>query len=206
MKKLILSAFVLAVATMSVQAQDQPHRKQGRHGGRHHKEAFHKLNLSEEQKTKFKTLNEDFRKQMQELKKNDNITVKEWKSKMSSLRTDHRTQMQGLLTTEQKAQLEKTKQDRMAARKAGHEARMEKMKTRLGLSADQVEKMKASRTELGAQMKALHENKSLNEEQKKEQMKELRKKQKDSFKSILTEDQLKKLHEKQKHRPAKQPV
>jgi Spy/CpxP family protein refolding chaperone len=206
MKKFIASALVLAVASLSVHAQDQPDRKHQKHKGRHHKEAFHQLNLTEDQKAKFKTLHQDFRKDMQELKKNDNITVKEWNSRKENLHKAHRTQMQGVLTTEQKAQLEKVKKDRHASRKAGHEARSEKMKTRLGLSSEQVEKMKQSRSDMAAQMKALHENKSLNEDQKKEQVKELRKKQKESFRSILTEEQLKKLHEKQKRGPAKQPA
>ena len=47
---------------------------------RHHRgDELRKLNLSEEQKAKFKALHEENRKQMEELRKNDNITVKEWR-------------------------------------------------------------------------------------------------------------------------------
>lgn len=213
MKKFIVSAFVLAVATMSVRAQDIPERKQDvqkegkmrHHGRRHHQEAFKELGLSADQKAKFKVLNDDFRTQLQALKKNDEITVKEWKTKMETLKKEHRAKVEGLLTSEQKAKIQKMKEDHRSFRKEDGKARMEKMKTRLGLSDEQVASLQKSRTEMGQQMKALHENKSLTDDQRKEQMKELRKKQQENLKNILTEDQMKKLHEKQ-HRPAKQPV
>lgn len=67
------------------------------------------LNLTEDQKTQFKTQNESFRKKMEELKKNDNITVKDWKSKAENLRKEHKSKIDGILTSEQKAQLEKGK-------------------------------------------------------------------------------------------------
>ena len=67
------------------------------------------LNLTETQKEQFKKEKENFRKQMEELKKNENITVKEWKSRMETLRKSHKTNMDGILTTEQKGQMEKMK-------------------------------------------------------------------------------------------------
>jgi hypothetical protein len=206
MKKIIVTAFALAVATLVTQAQEKPHGNHDRHGARHHKEFFQKLNLSEEQKTKVKSLNEDYRKQLQDLKKKDDITVKDWKSQMKGLRDDHKAKMQGVLTSDQKAQIEKMKQEGKEKRKANSEERIQKMKTRLSLTDDQVAKMKAGRTEMAEKMKSLREDKSLSDDQKKEQFKELRKKQKDSMKSILTEDQLKKLQERKHHKARKQTV
>jgi hypothetical protein len=69
------------------------------------------------------------------------------------------------------------------------------MKLRLGLTDEQAAKMEKNRSETAAKMKAIHENKSLTEEQRKEEMKKLMKAQKENTKSILTEEQLKKLHE-----------
>lgn len=203
MKKFIVGAFILAVATFSAQAQETERKTEESRNG-HRKEAFHQLNLSEEQKAKFKSAKEDFRKQMQELEKNDNITVKEWKAKKETLEKDHHAQMQQLLTAEQKALLEKRKGEHRSGQRGSHEAKRGKMKTNLGLSTEQAEKMKKSRTEMAEKMKALRENKSLSEEQRKEQLKELRNEQKKSLESILTADQLKKLHD--KRRPAKQPM
>ena len=195
MKKLIVTAFALAVATLVTQAQDKPDVKHDRSKGRHHKEYFQKLNLSDDQKAKVKTLNEDFRKQMQDLKKQDNMTVKDQKAKIQSLREDHKAKVQSVFTPEQKEQMKKFREEHKAKREANSAERMEKMKARLNLSDDQVAKMKAQRADMSSKFKAIRENKSLNDEQKKEQFKELKKQQKESMKSILTEEQMKKLKE-----------
>ena len=63
--------------------------------------------------------------------------------------------------------------------------------------------MEKNRSETAAKMKTINENKSLSEDQKKEEMKNLMKAQKENTKSILTEDQLKKLQEGKKHHPEK---
>ena len=206
MKKIILSAFVLSLA-VAVQAQDKPQRDHHRtpmmEGKRHHGGMMDMkaLNLTEDQKTQFKTQNESFRKKMEELKKNDNITVKDWKSKAENLRKEHKSKIDGILTSEQKAQLEKRKAEGKQRHEAMGKERADRMKTELGLSDEQSAKMKANREAMGAKMKAIRENKSLGEEQKREQMKELMKSQKDNMKSILTEEQMKKFKESRQHRP-----
>jgi Spy/CpxP family protein refolding chaperone len=204
MKKTIVCAFLLAVAIQSINAQGIPERKRGRTHNLKHHDSFKELNLSEDQRSKFKDLNADFHKQMQELKKNDNITVKEWREKMGTLRKDHRSQMQSILTTEQKAMLEKSKEERKGRNKERAEGRFQRMETQLGLTTEQTARLKENRSAISAKMKAIREDKSLDEAQKKEQQKELWKKQKDEFRSILTDEQLKKLHEKQTRRQAKQ--
>lgn len=202
MKKIILSAVALAVATFTLQAQDGPGK--GRHGkGKQHTEVFRQLNLTEDQKTQMKAINEDFRTQMQDLKKNENITVKEQKDKLQSIRNNHKTKMQNLLTADQKAQLEKMKQNREATHKVDAKARMEKMKIRLGLTDNQVAQMEKGRTETMTKVKAIRENKSLSDDQKKDQVKELMKQRKESLKTILTDEQMKKLQEKGHRKAAK---
>lgn len=206
MKKIILSAFVLSMA-FAAQAQEIPERKGEKppmmERKKHHSRGmeFQKLNLTEEQKAKFKSQNESFRKQMEELKKNDNITVKDWKAKAESLRKEHKSNTQNILTTEQKAQVEKMKVEGKAKHEAIGKERGDKMKTALGLTDEQSAKMQYNRKEMGEKMKALRESTSLSDEQKKEQMKELMKKQKDNMKSILTEEQLKKMKETKHKRP-----
>lgn len=201
MKKIILATLVLSLA-FAVKAQEIPERKaerpsmmHGKHKGHHSMAGMEKLNLTDAQKEQFKTQRESFRKQMEELKKNDNITVKEWKAKMETLRKDQKTKMQSILTTEQKAQMEKMRTEHKAMQEVDAKSRMEKMKIHLGLSDDQVAKMTKNRTEMGEKMKALRENDKMDAEKKKEQMKELMKKQKEQMKSILTEEQMKKLQE-----------
>ncbi len=139
---------VAALVVTTSHAQEIPDRKAPRHEmkRKHHRgDEFKNLDLTADQQTKFKALNEENRKKMAELKKNDNITVKEWRSKMEAQQKDHRTKVQSLLTTEQKAQLEKARterknrlDERSKARVGGD--RMDKMKTDLGLSEEQVSK------------------------------------------------------------------
>lgn len=206
MKKIIVCTIVLAVAIQSIRAQEMPERKREKIESRHHRDGFHHLNLSEDQKAKFKSLNEDYRKQMQDLKKNDEITVKEWKTRLENLRKDHRDKMSSLLTEEQKNQLSKSRQDSDKRRGERGEGRIDRMKTRLNLRDDQTTRLKEGRSEMAGKMRAIRENQSLTDDQKKDQFQELRKKQQENLKMILSEDQLKRLHEKQVRRPAKLPV
>ncbi len=205
MKKIILSAVVMSLV-FTVQAQDNPERKSGRppmseRKKHHHRMDMKSLNLTEDQKAKFKTQNESFHKQMEELKKNDNITVKEWKSKAETLRKQHKSNTQSILTNDQKAQVEKMKAEGKAKHEGMAKQRGDRMKTTLGLTDEQSAKMQSNRKEMGEKMKSIRENGSLTDEQKKVQMKELMNKQKESMKSILTEEQLKKINETKHKRP-----
>lgn len=201
MKKLLVSALVLSLA-FSVRAQDIPERKTDRphmmEGKRHHRgmEAFKGLNLTEDQKAKFKTSNETFRQQMAELKKNDNITVKEWREKMEGLRKAHQDEVKNILTPAQKEQM-KDRRKEMQSRQQDMQKKMaDRMKTNLNLTAEQSAKMEANHKAMATEMKNIRENKALTEQQKREKMMELHKKQKETLKSILTEEQLQKLKEK----------
>lgn len=203
MKKIVLSLLVAAVTMSAVQAQEIPERKQGEFQKhefkrKHHGKKMADLNLSDEQKAQLKSLNEAHHKQVAELKKQDNITVKESREKMEALRKDHQTKIQSVFTAEQKASIEKNKEAGKAKMKAMDEQRAVKMKERLNLTDEQSKKMAESRKAMSEKMKAIRENKTLSDEQKKEQSKELMKQQKESLKSILTEEQLQKMKEKRK--------
>lgn len=212
MKKIIAAALVLAVA-FTANSQDIPERKHegyrphGGHGKMHQRRPvgmdLKQLNLTDAQKEQMKTQRESFRKQMEELKKNDNITVKEWRGRMENLRKEQKTGMDKILTTDQKAQLEKMKGEQKAKREEHMKKGAERMKEHLGLTAEQSAKLDKSRKETGEKMKAIRENKSLSDEQKKEQVKEVMKKQKENMKSVLTEEQLKKMKEGRQHGPHK---
>lgn len=193
------------VLTMGLALQAQETRGQeGMKRKSHHKMAFEKLNLSEEQKAQMKTENEAFRKKMAELKKEENITVKEYRSKMESFRKEHHSKMQGLLSTEQKAQMEKLKLDRKEMHMKHDKMRGERLNEKLGLSADQAEKMKKNHAELQEKIKAVKEDAKLEREAKSEKIKSLMKENHEKTKSILTEEQLKKL--KEGHRPRKNKI
>jgi hypothetical protein len=208
MKKIIVCTFVLAVAIQGIKAQEIPERTRETINKHHRdqRDGVNRLNLSEEQKAKFKSLNADFRTQMDELKKKDDITVKEWRSRMENLRKDHREKISSLLTDDQKDQLKKSREARQLRQSDRRKEGFERMRTRLNLTDDQTSRLKQSHSEMAEKMKAIRENQSLTTDQKKDQVKELKKKNQENLKTILSEDQLKRLHEKQVRRPAKLPV
>ena len=199
MKKVALMMVVALFAGVIAKAQDIPERRQQepRLQRSHDKKwAMKDLNLTDEQKTKFKAQQEDFRKQMEDLKKNDNITVKEYRTRMETLRKEHQAKWNEIYTPEQKEKMANMKRERAEKRKADNNARMEKMKTRLNLTDEQVAKMKKNHEEMGEKFKALREDKNLGEDQKRDKMKELMKEQKEKTKSILTKEQQEKMKEK----------
>jgi Spy/CpxP family protein refolding chaperone len=202
MKKIILAAFVVVFTVSTSIAQDIPERKaehpkmmhMGGDNKGHHMD-MKALNLTDTQKEQLKTNREEFRKKMEELKKQDNISVKEWRSRMQSLKDEQKTKMQSIFTSEQKDKLAKMRTEGMEKHKETMDKRGGMMKEKLGLSDAQSAKLEKNRTEAMNKMKAIKENKSLTDEQRKEQLKELHKKQKEEMKAVLTEEQLKKLKE-----------
>ena len=75
---------------------------------------------------------------------------------------------------------------------------IEKMKTNLNLSDDQVTKLKAQRSANHAKAEKIKNNESLSREQKKEQMMALKTEAKEQNKKIFTPEQIKKREEMKK--------
>jgi Spy/CpxP family protein refolding chaperone len=201
MKKIMMFLLGFSIVT-AVKAQEIPERKADAPELRHRKEMRHHqqmdlkaLNLTEDQKAQFKKENESFHKNMEELKKNDGITVREWRTRMETLKKDHRDRVQGLLTAEQKSQLQRKREEGRARQEQMGRKRAEMMKEKLGLTDEQSAKMENNRKEMMEKMRSIREDKSLTEEKKREEMKELMKGQKEKMKSILTDEQMKKMKE-----------
>lgn len=199
MKKIIVAALVISMAA-TVQAQeikDRPAEKPVMHESKKIQSEmdFKQLNLTEDQKAKLKEQAKDFRQQMQDLRKQDNMTVKDQREKMEALRKENKEKMQALLTPEQKTQLENMKMEGKAKLQGKGNERAENMKATLGLSDEQSQKLQSNRAEMAEKIKAIRENKSLDDAAKRDQMKELMKQQKVFLKSVLTDEQLQKLKE-----------
>lgn len=193
---------------IGINAQDIPERKTGKPGMHHKMDRkkgnqmdLQKLNLTEDQKTKLKTQKQNMRSQMEELKKNENITVGEQRAKMEAIRKDNKTKMANIFTTDQKAQLEAMKKEKMQQHKEMAKKRSEKMQSTLNLTEAQKAQLDKKRADMQQKIKAIKEDKNLTEQQKKEKFMELKKSQKGSLKSVLTEDQLKKMKESRHRKP-----
>ena len=202
MKKIIISALGMMLAFGSVMAQEKTQETKYHEG--HYGKMSEKLNLSQQQKDQMKSINDEFRNQMQDLKKNENITVKEQKNRREDLVKNHNQRIQSILTAEQNAEFEKMKKEhhhgekgemgRNKGKKYG-EGNMEKLSEHLNLSNDQSEKLKTIHSGMSEKIKTIKSNESLTQDQKKEQVKEVMKQQKEELKSILSEEQLKKMDE-----------
>ncbi|NOT94016.1 hypothetical protein [Ferruginibacter sp.] len=205
MKKLLIALMALGMITLSANAQ-QKRMMKGKHP-QHHKMAIaQKLNFSEEQKKQVKLNKETYKKQLQELNKNENITVKEFRDKKSALHKDQQAKMQSLLTLEQKNQMAQMKAEHKAKAEQHYAARMDKMKTRLNLSDNQVAKMKAQRGEMSAKLKAIKEDDKMDRVAKQEKLMALKTQMKDDRKKIFTAEQLQKMEEMKKGRMEKKTV
>jgi Spy/CpxP family protein refolding chaperone len=221
MKRLLIAASVLFLFTGATKAQSTQQDKAGveKHQrgqfGRHHNGGFAKLNLTEDQKQQFKTLNESYRKQMTDLRSNKSLAAEDMKAKTQALRKEQFEKMQSFLTAEQKAQLGEQRKGfgekgailasaaemkgfgergRDFGKRGGDQRKgFGQMKTTLGLSDAQEAKLKASREGFHDKVKAIRSNSALSDEQKKEQVKALAKERQESLKAILTPEQLEKM-------------
>lgn len=203
MKKLILSAAVIAFAAISLRAQEIPERKKDESKPIVKEKVIDKkqretLNLTEDQKTKLKAMNQDIRKKMEELRKQDNLTIKEYREKMVEYRKDRQTQFESLLTPEQKAQMDKNREALKARTKEYGKRRDARMKEELKLTDEQSAKLAENRRATMEKVKTIREDKSLTDDQRREKVKEAMKSQKEGMKRLLTEEQLKKMKENRK--------
>lgn len=199
MKKVLIPLIAIFALTATVNAQDKMGKKGHHHN--HQKGMMAKqLNFSETQKAQAKTINEDSRKKMQELNKNESITVKEMRDRRAAIQKERKTKMNGLLTAEQKTKMTQLKAERKVKKEAGYAKRLDKMKTNLNLTDEQVTKLKAQQAANHAKAQQIKNNESLSREQKKEQMMALKTQAKDQHNKIFTAEQLKKKEEMKKNR------
>lgn len=201
MKTLLTGIIALAAFTFSATAQmdKKPMDREGK--GQHHQgmkekgKMMQELNLTEAQKTQMKSINMDFRNKMQELKKQDNITVKELNERKATLMQERKSKTMAILSNEQKEKMETLKKDRQEKGKMMETKHLDRMQSKLNLTNDQSAKIKAKNDELRQKMTSIRENSSLTQDQKKDQMQQLRQERKSYMESILTADQKKKMEE-----------
>jgi Spy/CpxP family protein refolding chaperone len=111
MKKVLLGIMAIAISFASIaqsESKDQKHHRKGGHKEYRHKggKGFEDMNLTEDQKSKLKSINENFRTQVQSLRQDKSLSDEAQMQKRKSLHEEHRAQILALLTPEQKKQWE----------------------------------------------------------------------------------------------------
>lgn len=157
------------------------------------------IHYTPEQRRQVASINADYRKKAADLFKNDNLTLRQYKAQLVAFNKEKKAKLEALITPQQKEQLAARKQrasENIQVAEAGH---LERLKLRLNLTDDQVAKLKANQESFRSQAKAIRDNDDLLPQQKAEQFKDLMAKNKDSYKSVLTPEQLSKFQE--MHRP-----
>ncbi len=198
MKKLLLILLAVSGFTLTSSAQVERKMKPQKSAHEKHMMMMKELNLTDAQKAALKTQHENFKKQLDELDKNEGITLKEYRDKKYALKKEQKAKMLELLTPEQKAKMEQLKKDKEAEHELKQAQNLEKMKTRLGLTDDQVAKIKADSKARHEKMMALKEDESLGRVEKKQQLDALKEQNKEGIKKYLTPEQLKKFEDAQK--------
>ena len=200
MKRIFTCALILALSIGAAHAQTTSTNKQQSHN-QEQKMTYGQLNLTDEQKARLKSIREDFRKQMEELNKQDQITVAEMRNRRQALHNQFQSQFEAILTPEQKNQLEQVKTERKGKegkgfgnrdgnrlRKAGADLQKE-----LNLTPDQQQKVSQIRSNYRTKFETLRNDNTLTQDQKREKLQELRKQQQDEMKQVLTPEQIEKM-------------
>ena len=217
MKKILIGALALVMTAGAAQAQSKDTTK---HHGKHGKEMMaKKLNLTEDQQARLKTIHQEQRKEMQSVK-SGSLSTEQQKAKRQELHKKYSEKIQSVYTAEQKAQLDKMKADWKAkaregnkdfkkGRKHGKGGKDFKDKAagfqkELNLTEQQKASMAKLRTESKTKLEALRSDKTLTEDQKKEKVKSIMKEQRGQMKSILTPEQLEKMKSFKKERKSKE--
>lgn len=150
------------------------------------------LNFTDAQKQRIKAINTEYRNQVNDLEKNETITLKDYRVKKANLEQERKSKFQAILTSDQKNKIAQAKKERSEKREIMAQKRIEKMKTDLNLTDTQVSKIQEQRNSSFAKAKTIREDSTLTNEQKKEQLMTLMKSSKESMNNILTADQFKK--------------
>lgn len=206
MKKYLLALSALTIISASVNAQTKRstdetttahhYKKDGKRHAHSNGMMMKELNLSDAQKQQAKSLRDEYKTQYQQLEANKaSMSKEDYVAKKKTLRSEQKEKFDVILTADQKAKMGELKTKQMAKRSDMGEKRMDKMKSNLNLTDDQVAKLKSQHENFAAEAKSLRENSSLTEEQKKQSMMELRKRSQEDQKSILTAEQLQKKEE-----------
>ena len=187
---------------LGASAQEKQQGHHGKHKPNTHREYSAKdLDLTDAQKQKMKEARENYRKEIAELNKNENITVKEMRDRKAALAKDHKAAVDGILTQEQKNnKILEQRNKSMEQRKEMQAKRAEKMKKDLALSDDQSAKLKTMNESYKSKFESLRSNESLDRAAKKEQFEALKQQRKAELKNVLTQEQIKKLDEMKKDR------
>jgi Spy/CpxP family protein refolding chaperone len=177
--------------TNSATTQATPNQGYGHHGrGAHMRQMMmSKLNLTQQQQDQLTPIFQKQRDAAKAIKQDTTLTPDQRKQKFDALRQDTQAQVNSVLTPEQQqqwAQMKAQGKQRMAANRQKMGARMAE---KLNLSQAQQDQIKPLMQKQREQAKAIWQDNSLTQDQKRTKMQQLHQDTQAQLNSILTPDQ-----------------
>ncbi len=211
MKKILIALITFTITFSSIAQTKKLKEKNG--NSQKNKEFkgdnLEKLDLTKDQKNQLKLVNQDFKQQMESLK-NSSTTAQDKKEKREALVKEHEQKVDAILTPEQRikaAEFRSLSKGKGSHKKGKHgEDRFEKVTKDLDLTADQQSKIKALNETLRSDAQNIEKNNALTEDQKKEQLRSIRKKHREDLNSLLTTEQRAKVKIRMKDQPNRKAV
>ncbi len=168
----------------STQTQAKPYGHHGRHGA-HMREMMTKLNLSQQQQDQLKPIFEKQREEAKAIRQDTSLTEDQKKQKFDALRQDTQTQVNSVLTTEQQQQWAQMKANRQQHMADGRQ----KLAEKLNLTQAQQDQIKPIMEKQREQAKAIRQDNSLSQDQKRTKMQALHQDTQTQLNAILTPEQ-----------------
>lgn len=201
MKKLLTFLFFLGTYTWAASAQPGQcpmHQKEfGKHKSHQSQKAevANRLNLTQEQQEKIRTIHEDGRRQMQALRDNKQQSLQQYDEARARIKKDNKSKIQAILTKEQQASMTKMRSEKEEKRKAHQLKRLDGLKAKLSLTDNQYEQLKGLQDKNHTAIKNIHDNDNIGPDAKRSAIQKIRESAMEERKKILTVEQWKKMED-----------
>ncbi|MCU1287214.1 MAG: hypothetical protein JWO13_3564 [Acidobacteriales bacterium] len=179
-------ALALAIAAGGAAAA-QGHPGHGAGHGMMGDKLAKELNLTADQQAKLKQLMEADRAKMQALHQDQSLTKEQKMQQSQALRETMKNDMNSVLTPEQQQKFASLRESHGAGGPMGKDH--DRLANQLNLTADQKTKMQSIMESNHQQMKAIHDDQSLSQQDKQAKVKQLHESMKSQVNAILTPDQ-----------------
>ena len=211
MNRLTQLLFIFSILLSSAFAQEKCKMKKG-NPACHRQEGMNRmpqemgkmLNLSQEQKAALKSIKEVTKQKMDLLEQQQSITVKEYNDRKTAIRKEAKLKRESLLTKEQTEKVASFKKEQESKKKEMFEKRLENMSITLALTDEQIKQIRMLHEKSKMESAKIKSNEKWNDQEKRMQMKALKKNNEAFRNKILTEEQRNKAAEMRKLKNEKQ--
>jgi hypothetical protein len=194
MKQIVAAFAMLMSVTLLAQKPVSPEEKGLKQADRLRTE----LQLNEQQYASVRTINQEYAKQVGDVRKNEAIEKKAKHNQVKELKNEREKEISAVLTPEQKVKWEKLRAENKEKKKAKVKERRQNIEA-LNLSDDQKVRLKETQQAFKAKARALKEEQKASKSERKGAMKLLKVERDSEVRKILTADQFAKWKEMKKN-------